>query len=306
MFPLTRIESHRGCDTDDDDKIAMILSRITVNCIAITFYCDVAFWRHIIINNVTSKSYKIFVKILLKSNTVLFLLNFLVFKMFRFCWDHSVLPRHRTTPNILSCKMQGSRIMQLSIEAIVFHRDDGVEARKFNRLDRARFNTIRQLGEGGNTRGVRGAWKSRVNCGRRSATRKKRSPRRMGGRPCCSRSVKLFNALAPYLSTPCVSSLARVLTVPGILTRRRITVPRSPALRYALIHYSYIAKTRLATWVHASCRGENSKIRPLLLSPPLFYARSVTLLTNGLCLYHCWDKNAMKEIYQKERWKRYI
>jgi len=58
--------------------------------------------------------------------------------------------------------------MQLSIEVIVFHRDDGIEARKFNRLDRARFNTIRQLGKGGNARGARGALKSRVNCSRRA------------------------------------------------------------------------------------------------------------------------------------------
>lgn len=40
--------------------------------------------------------------------------------------------------------------MQLSIEEIVFHcaaTDGGVETRKFNLLDRARFSTIPQLGE---------------------------------------------------------------------------------------------------------------------------------------------------------------
>lgn len=70
---------------------------------------------------------------------------------YNFIWDHrgfrSTGPCNDSA--LSACAKRPARgIMQLSIEAIVFHRGDGgVEAQKFNLLDRARFNTIPQLGE---------------------------------------------------------------------------------------------------------------------------------------------------------------
>lgn len=73
--------------------------------------------------------------------------------------------------------------------------------------------------------------------------------------------VELFNAVARYWRrvSPCTS-----FNRTPHFSRRRITVSRSPAFCYAttaLIHYSCAAETRLATWVHAPRRGENSKVR---------------------------------------------
>lgn len=152
--------------------------------------------------------------------------------------------------------------MQLSIEAIVFHRGDGdgggggcgVEVRKFNLLDRARFGTIPQLGE---------LYERRLR--RFKITRKLRPG------PCGTRQkaitavtvvaaeneppppapsigpVELFNAVARYRRrvSPCTS-----FNRTPHFSRRRITVSRSPAFCYAttaLIHYSCAAGTRLAT-----------------------------------------------------------
>lgn len=148
--------------------------------------------------------------------------------------------------------------MQLSIEAIVFHRGDGrVEVRNFNLLDRARFGTIPQLGELYERRLRRFKTVRKLRSGP-CATRKKRSPspslpRRTGpGPPPLSRRAPSgrLSYLTPLPVIDAVCLLARVLTVPRILADDCITVSRSPAFCYAttaLIHYSCTAETRLAT-----------------------------------------------------------
>jgi len=146
--------------------------------------------------------------------------------------------------------------MQLSIEAIVFHRDDdGVEAQKFNLLDRARFNTIPQLREPCERRLGRFKIARKLRSSPTFATCKKRSPpspllspSRRGEQtpPEHDRPVELFNAVARYRRrmSPCTS-----FNRTPHFSRRRITVSRSPFCyaTTALIHYSCAAETRLAT-----------------------------------------------------------